>query len=607
MKKWYGWYWIVIIALLVNTVYLILRKDNQYAVYAGYISFFGEAGFDLLGVVLSLLGWKSSGYDAKSLYCPLFFGMTSALVSDAVYTLGLNVLHLPYAGIMFSSVFETAFLIFLVSQCIFWSEVLYINKGAHLSVRHKLCSIAPFVCLSVIVLGAFLFGISWKIDHLTEIGWFQGVDTIIESIGFALVSVCLARSHSRVIFSLGIGFLMILSSDFMIRYHVVMGMVPYMSFFEVTWILGLMMISLGLLMAKNKNAFILEQVNSLKSQISAWMSTLLLALFGFGTFSYIWFFGFRLSGLGDVIGSSLFMIIPFMAVIVLLSSYFSSMISSHLMKFEKLIQRFNNQDECIDINLIPFKESYIYEFSSIESFMGDSFNLHRRNMQIQKELNDVTSQVAHDIRSPLTTLQLLLSSNKKTSPGSNDRMIDACLKQIHGIADDLLSGRRGILNRFNASKGELANELNWAQELAILIEQKRVEHQDKMVEISLKVDSNLDDLVFRFNFSDFKRIISNIVNNAVEAITGVGYVFLNCSRSEKFISVEISDTGVGFPQEILDSLNGSIKSTKSEGNALGLAHAISTIESWGGFCEIKSTPGRGSIFKILIPSLDTLS
>ena len=91
----------------------------------------------------------------------------------------------------------------------------------------------------------FMFGLKWQIQYFSLKGIFQSIDTILEVIGFFMATICLARAQTFLIRFTGIGYLLIIASDFIIRYHVVSGMVPYLSSLESTWILGLTLMSLG--------------------------------------------------------------------------------------------------------------------------------------------------------------------------------------------------------------------------------------------------------------------------------------------------------------------------------------------------------------------------
>lgn len=102
---------------------------------------------------------------------------------------------------------------------------------------------------------------------------------------------------------------------------------------------------------------------------------------------------------------------------------------------------------------------------------------------------------------------------------------------------------------------------------------------------------------------EFKRVFSNIVNNAVESLPNhQGRVKIKLQRESGFSVLSVEDNGRGIPSEILPKL-GSRGATfnKEGGTGLGLSHAKSTVESWGGSLEIHSTMGIGTTVKVFLP------
>ena len=108
-----------------------------------------------------------------------------------------------------------------------WASILLLHQNAE--DKNKTFTYLPYAILSIIMFGIFIFCIPWKIDHFSSIGIFQTIDTALEVAGFALATICLARANTRLIRLMGIGYLMIVSSDFIIRYYVVSGLIPYLA------------------------------------------------------------------------------------------------------------------------------------------------------------------------------------------------------------------------------------------------------------------------------------------------------------------------------------------------------------------------------------------
>lgn len=101
------------------------------------------------------------------------------------------------------------------------------------------------------------------------------------------------------------------------------------------------------------------------------------------------------------------------------------------------------------------------------------------------------------------------------------------------------------------------------------------------------------------------RILLNLVTNSVQAMPHGG--ILKCETENKvvdggkFVKITIADTGGGIPVEVLDEIDQPHATTKSDGHGYGLCIVSSMIKGCGGEKEIKSQPGKGTEFEILLP------
>src|SRR4051812_41645389 len=99
-----------------------------------------------------------------------------------------------------------------------------------------------------------------------------------------------------------------------------------------------------------------------------------------------------------------------------------------------------------------------------------------------------------------------------------------------------------------------------------------------------------------------KRVVSNLIDNAVEALSGKGCVVVNLEGRPDKCVVRVVDDGCGMPPEVLRSI-GQRGAThgKVGGNGLGLYHAQTMVQSWGGHLQIESVGGAGTTMVIELP------
>jgi anti-sigma regulatory factor (Ser/Thr protein kinase) len=105
--------------------------------------------------------------------------------------------------------------------------------------------------------------------------------------------------------------------------------------------------------------------------------------------------------------------------------------------------------------------------------------------------------------------------------------------------------------------------------------------------------------------TEFKRLLSNLINNSVEAMGDHGKVEVrvSCSEDRSEIKLAIQDNGKGIPSEVLERVGSRGYSfEKNQGSGLGLFHARSSVEAWGGSLDIKSKLGSGTTVTLSIPT-----
>ena len=220
---------------------------------------------------------------------------------------------------------------------------------------------------------------------------------------------------------------------------------------------------------------------------------------------------------------------------------------------------------------------------------------------------EIASQVAHDIRSPLAAL---LSVNDELSelPEAKRLLVRSAIGRIQDIANNLLEGCQTIARReVDCEAGEEDYEVCLLSSLVDnLVSEKRAQHRSRLsVTISSCLEAESYGVFARVQPREFKRALSNLVDNAVEAIREQGEIRVQvCSRGPN-ARILVSDNGRGIPAEILPKLTAKGATFgKEKGNGLGLAHARAAAEQWGGRLFIESKEGSGTTVSFDLPRCD---
>lgn len=210
----------------------------------------------------------------------------------------------------------------------------------------------------------------------------------------------------------------------------------------------------------------------------------------------------------------------------------------------------------------------------------------------------LAKQVSHDIRSPLSVLNILKDELKFNDLERKQLFTDAIVR-INDTANDLLSKTKGETNNtgnFNRKEADL-HEITPVVEL--IISEKRILSAGKNIQINFS--SSNSGLRAFFNPSELKRVTSNLLNNAVESIDKTeGIINIDINNLSHKVQIIITDNGRGIPDEILSKIgtmgfSHGKDSSNSSGSGLGIYHARQTIESFGGKLSILSKLHEGTM------------
>ena len=104
---------------------------------------------------------------------------------------------------------------------------------------------------------------------------------------------------------------------------------------------------------------------------------------------------------------------------------------------------------------------------------------------------------------------------------------------------------------------------------------------------------------------ELERIVSNLIDNAAEAIEGPGRIDVSLTVAASTARLEVRDTGRGIPADLLPRLGErGLTVGKREGSGLGLHHARTTVESLGGSLGIQSEISKGTVVRIALPVVE---
>jgi signal transduction histidine kinase len=226
-----------------------------------------------------------------------------------------------------------------------------------------------------------------------------------------------------------------------------------------------------------------------------------------------------------------------------------------------------------------------------------------RELAVARSLSQLASQVAHDIRSPLAALNAVIDGLAEL-PEEERVLIRSAVARISDISNNLLEANRAggtYLPIVHAAPAAVVHLL--PSMVDELLSEKRQQYRTlHAVRIEAETGAQSYGLFARVDAGNFKRVLSNLVNNAIEALPGPGLVRVRIRGDEQNVFISVRDNGIGIPAEKLARVTErGFSFGKENGSGLGLHHARNTVEAWGGGLELSSVEGEGTTVTIRLP------
>jgi len=208
--------------------------------------------------------------------------------------------------------------------------------------------------------------------------------------------------------------------------------------------------------------------------------------------------------------------------------------------------------------------------------------------------NEAARRIAHEIKNPLTPIQLSAERIAKKF-GAGEPAIDEGCRVIVSEVGQL----KRMVDEFARFARMPAVHLRHAQ-LAEILQQAAGLYRDVKpgVAVSVTVDSDIELLV---DPEQIRRAVGNLLKNAVEA-TDSGEIRVSARRAPHRVVIEVADPGRGVPDADKDKLFLPYFSTKGRGTGLGLAIVHRIVNDHDGRISVHDNHPRGTRFEIELPA-----
>jgi signal transduction histidine kinase len=231
-------------------------------------------------------------------------------------------------------------------------------------------------------------------------------------------------------------------------------------------------------------------------------------------------------------------------------------------------------------------------------------------LALDAERRELTAAISHDLRTPLSTIRAMvdaLEDGVVSEPVEMKRYfatIRRDVQRLNRMIDDLFE-----LAQIDAGAVRLRKQRVTLHEIvAEVVEAMRARAERLDVAIELSVQDELPPAML--DGDRLERAISNLLRNALEHTPSGGRIHVRVSGTDGGASVEVADTGEGIAEADLPNIwtrfyraepsRGRINDA-SDGVGLGLAITKGIVELHGGHVDVRSRPGAGSVFTVLLP------
>jgi signal transduction histidine kinase len=239
------------------------------------------------------------------------------------------------------------------------------------------------------------------------------------------------------------------------------------------------------------------------------------------------------------------------------------------------------------------------DFNSMAETLGAQRAELARANQL-KAWSEMARQVAHEIKNPLTPIQLAAEHLQHVHE-DRGRPLGAILDQCVATVLNQVRLLRQIASQFSTFAGEPTlhvEPIAPGDLIESVVAPYRLGLEGR---VAFEVDAPAALPLIKADRTLLSRALTNLVENAVQAMPHGGRLSLRAASTGTAIRMDIADTGVGMDAAARDRAFEPYFSTKTGGSGLGLANARRHIELQGGTVAIASEPGKGTVLTLVLP------
>ncbi len=213
-------------------------------------------------------------------------------------------------------------------------------------------------------------------------------------------------------------------------------------------------------------------------------------------------------------------------------------------------------------------------------------------------LGELAGSIAHEIKNPLISIQGFAKRISKADDIEKAKRYSYFIDQEAGRLTNVLLKLLDF-SRMDEPKMEETELGSLVDDTLLFMEH----HLTRFKNVRVHIVRASDPVVTVIDRIHIQQALVNLINNAAQAMPEGGAIRIETGIENNFGFIDVSDEGTGIDEETLEKIFEPFFTTKpkGEGTGLGLSLSKRLLEANGGTIVVKTKPGEGSTFRLLIP------
>jgi len=277
--------------------------------------------------------------------------------------------------------------------------------------------------------------------------------------------------------------------------------------------------------------------------------------------------------------------------------------NAKVIKDDIYINKADNSKNLYQVTAVPIKNS-----QNQAEFIFEIFEDIKHIKEVDRTKTDFISLASHQLRTPLSALRWFSEMLLAGDAGELNKEQKDFVQNISDSTNRMIELVNSLLNVSRVESGRLIIDpkpTNLRDLIGNIIAEQKIKAGEKKIELVFSIDQTLPEI--NIDPKLIGEVYTNLLSNAVKYTQEGGSVKIIVSEDQKNIISQISDTGIGIPQENQAKIfqkffrgDNAIK-LAPDGNGLGLHLTKAIVESSGGEIWFNSVSGKGTSFYFSLP------